>query len=47
LNVADFWQTPVYIAYGAPTFDFEGQTFHSNALPNWFFRDQAPGCRAG
>jgi hypothetical protein len=47
LNVADFWQTPVYIAYGARTFDFEGQTFHSNALPDWFFRDQAPGCAAG
>lgn len=44
MNVSDFWASPSYIAFGAPNLVFEGETFQLDRLPNWFFRDQAPGC---
>lgn len=44
MNVDDFWESPSYIAFGAPNLAFEGETFQLDSLPNWFFRDQAPGC---
>lgn len=46
MNVDDFWKSPVYIAFGTPALIFEGETFQSGSLPEWFFRDQAPGCAA-
>ncbi|HLU10082.1 MAG TPA: hypothetical protein VK003_10485 [Oceanobacillus sp.] len=46
MNVSDFWASPSYIAFGAPNLVFEGETFEYDSLPNWFFRDQAPGCGA-
>lgn len=44
MNVSDFWASPSYIAFGSPNLVFEGETFQTEGLPNWFFRDQAPGC---
>lgn len=46
MNVADFWQSPSYIAFGTPTLAFQGETFEFDSLPGWFFRDAAPGCMA-
>ncbi len=47
MDVVDFWNSQVYVAFGTPNLDFEGQVFQSEALPEWFFRDTAPGCAAG
>lgn len=47
MNVEDFWKSPVYIAFGTPALIFEGDTYQVGSLPEWFFRDQAPGCAAG
>jgi hypothetical protein len=44
MTVNDFWRAPGYIAFGTPNLIFEGETFEFDALPDWFFRDQAPGC---
>jgi hypothetical protein len=46
MNGDDFWASPSYIAFGAPTLAFGGETFQLDRLPSWFFRDQAPGCAA-
>jgi hypothetical protein len=44
MNVADFWHAPGYIAIGKPNLTFDEQTYQYDALPDWFFRDQTPGC---
>ena len=46
MNVDEFWRSPSYIAFGAPNLAFEGENFQFQSLPDWFFRDQAPGCTA-
>lgn len=46
MDVVDFWNSPVYVAFGTPNLAFEGEVFKSEALPDWFFRDTAPGCSA-
>ncbi|MBE2183216.1 MAG: hypothetical protein IAE89_07310 [Anaerolineae bacterium] len=44
MDVVDFWNSPVYVAFGTPNLAFEGEVFQSETLPDWFFRDTAPGC---
>lgn len=44
MDVVDFWNSPVYVAFGTPNLAFEGEVFQSEELPEWFFRDTAPGC---
>ncbi|KXK21864.1 MAG: hypothetical protein UZ15_CFX003001242 [Chloroflexi bacterium OLB15] len=44
MDVVDFWNSPVYVAFGTPNLAFEGDVFQSELLPGWFFRDTAPGC---
>lgn len=46
MDVVDFWNSPVYVAFGTPNLVFDGEVFQTETLPEWFFRDTAPGCSA-
>jgi hypothetical protein len=46
MSVDDFWAASVFIAFGQPNLAFNGETHEVTELPNWFFRDNAPGCGA-
>lgn len=46
LDVADFWSTSTFIAFGTPTLAFAGERYDSSvyALPAGFFADHGPVC---
>lgn len=46
MSVDEFWTSPVFISFGQPNLSFNGETHEVTNLPNWFFRDTAPGCGA-
>jgi hypothetical protein len=44
LTVEDFWRAPVFVTFGSANLGLRGDTFESPALPEWFFRSDAPLC---
>jgi len=46
LNVADFWATNTFIAFGTPTLTFGGDKYESSVypIPVGFFADHGPFC---